>query len=374
LKVSLWLNWNCGKSFLKLFNIAITTSAMRKIMRMLLFCFSAILMQFTFLADAWCQNYRIAFVYNGATEDGDKTKNALLQLIQKHDPARAPYFFFESAKYGEDKNTLAVSLAKLDSAHPTLIFASTAHIAQAAVDAKLKSPLVFMTYSDFSSLQVASALRSPDRNATGVNGFVGLEQKRLELLTLLPNMKKIGVLLDRTEPTAIRLEREVKIFAAANPKFFVEKFWVASNNEMVGIEKWLKSRRFDGLYVPQHGAFVKNRAALVSLIDASKVAAIYESNGFVKAGGLMAYETDLSELQKHLAKIIVQVATGTPPNKIPIVIPEGFNFILNLDAVKKLSTPMSQDLLSRVNKFVYTDSALKTTAEASAGAKTHLSR
>ena len=73
---------------------------------------------------------------------------------------------------------------------------------------------------------------------------------------------------------------------------------------------------------------------------------------YLEAGGLMAYETDPTEIGRQMADDVHEILNGANPGDIPIYQPTKFQFIINLKAAKALSRPIPPSLLARADEVI----------------------
>lgn len=61
-----------------------------------------------------------------------------------------------------------------------------------------------------------------------------------------------------------------------------------------------------------------------------RIAAIYQEQEFVDAGGLMSYGPDFADLYRRAAHFVDKILKGTKPATLPIEQPRNFEFAVNL--------------------------------------------
>jgi len=80
--------------------------------------------------------------------------------------------------------------------------------------------------------------------------------------------------------------------------------------------------------------------------------AMYGYRDYVEAGGLMAYEADLSEAGRRMADDVHQILNGTKPGDIPIYQSTKFELVINLKAAKALGLALPLSLLARADELI----------------------
>ena len=80
--------------------------------------------------------------------------------------------------------------------------------------------------------------------------------------------------------------------------------------------------------------------------------AIYESQGYVESGGLIAYGPDASEVFRRSASFVDKILKGARAGDLPIEQPTKFDLSVNLRAANTLGLTIPQSLLVRASLVV----------------------
>jgi putative ABC transport system substrate-binding protein len=110
--------------------------------------------------------------------------------------------------------------------------------------------------------------------------------------------------------------------------------------------------RPDALIVSDIGDLIPYRQLIVSLIEKSRLPAIYGYREYAEAGGLMAHGADLGELMRRMADDVHQILNGASPGDIPIYQGTKFEFIINLKAAKAIGLTLSPALLATADEVI----------------------
>jgi putative ABC transport system substrate-binding protein len=91
----------------------------------------------------------------------------------------------------------------------------------------------------------------------------------------------------------------------------------------------------------------RNREKLVSLAALHKLPAIYPFRTLVGAGGLISYDTDLSDLFRRIGSAYVaRILNGKKPADLPVQRPTKFELVINLKTAKSLGITVPPTLLA----------------------------
>jgi putative ABC transport system substrate-binding protein len=83
-----------------------------------------------------------------------------------------------------------------------------------------------------------------------------------------------------------------------------------------------------------------------------RVPVMYGYNTDAVAGGLMAYDADLSDHYQHVAVYVAKLLAGAVPATLPVERPTRFELTLNIKTAKKLGLKFPQSLLSRADQVI----------------------
>ena len=84
----------------------------------------------------------------------------------------------------------------------------------------------------------------------------------------------------------------------------------------------------------------------------NRLPAIYPSNDFVEAGGLMSYAANNADLFGRAATYVDKILKGAKPADLPVEQAKKFEFIINLKAAKQIGLTIPPNVLARADRVI----------------------
>jgi putative tryptophan/tyrosine transport system substrate-binding protein len=98
--------------------------------------------------------------------------------------------------------------------------------------------------------------------------------------------------------------------------------------------------------------FWNHRQAIIALVDAARLPAIYPEREYADDGGLMAYGPSVPDNFRRAAGYVDRILKGAKPSDLPIQEPVKFDLIVNLKTAKALGLTIPQSLLDRADQVI----------------------
>jgi putative tryptophan/tyrosine transport system substrate-binding protein len=227
--------------------------------------------------------------------------------------------------------------------------------ALAAKRATTTVPIVFAYLYDPVFTGVVASLARPGGNLTGTAAAVGgsgFAGKYLELLKeAAPHVSHIAVLSNARNPANAQHAPEIQA-AARRGGVKVQLF---DAGDALTLERGLAAiaaSGAQGLIVTPDPSFGLNREKLVQFAEARRLPAVYFSELFIDAGGLMAYGGSQQEAYRRAAAYVDKILKGAKPAELPIEQPTKFELAINLKAARALGLALPQPLLLRADRLI----------------------
>jgi putative ABC transport system substrate-binding protein len=219
-------------------------------------------------------------------------------------------------------------------------------------------PIVFVLAPDPVRQGLVESLARPGRNITGIAAEASdaagkrvLNGKRIELLReIVPRLRRLGILLNVTNPDADRMIEEAHEGAKA-VGIEATTFPIRRAEDIAAAFEALKGQ-VDALFVVQDAVLTANRMRLIAFSLAARLPTVFRSREFVQAGGLMSYGPNFPALFRRAAEYVDKILRGTKPGDISVEQPTRFDLVVNLTTAKAIGLTVPQSLLARADEII----------------------
>ena len=202
---------------------------------------------------------------------------------------------------------------------------------------------------------LVASLARPGGNVTGLTNSAGpqIAGKYLQLLKeAVPGTSRVAILHYRANPVEPPYTFGSELQAAAQALGVVlQPFQVDGPEGLDHTLAMVTQARPDALLVNPHPYFLDARR-IVDFAAANRLPAMYPFKEIVEAGGLMAYETDQSNIFRRLGTYVDKVFKGAAPGGLPVEQPTKFDLTINLKTAKALGLTIPQSLLVRADEVI----------------------
>jgi putative tryptophan/tyrosine transport system substrate-binding protein len=222
---------------------------------------------------------------------------------------------------------------------------------RAVKDATSTIPIVFAALGDAVATGAVTNLARPGGNITGLS-FLNTEisAKRLGLLReTLPGARRVAVFSD---PSVVRTFVEATEEAARDVGLELRVLEIPAPEALEGAFDAAVKWRADALNVLSSAFFNAQRVRIAELATKFRLPAMYESDEFVRAGGLMAYGASFYDLFRRAATYVDKILKGAKPGDLPVEQPTKFQLVINLKTARALGLTIPPTLLALANEVI----------------------
>ena len=223
--------------------------------------------------------------------------------------------------------------------------------ALAAKAATTTIPIVFLTSADPVQIGLVPSLNKPGGNVTGVTTLnTELAPKRLEFLRdLVPDAASYFALVN---PTSNLAENFIRDIEAAGTRLGIRIELAKASNE-TELEAAFAGIPPQSLLVSGTDAFFfVQRERIAALTVRYRVPSAFDAPAYTRAGGLLSYSGDDTNLLLLTASYVGRILKGEQPSDLPVAQPTKFVLTINLKTAKALGVRVPPTLLARADEVI----------------------
>jgi putative ABC transport system substrate-binding protein len=114
----------------------------------------------------------------------------------------------------------------------------------------------------------------------------------------------------------------------------------------------MEQDRADAIVVSDEPEHLPYLGLITKLAAKARIPAVYPYRAFVDLGGLLAYSTDLLDVQRRCANLVCRILHGDNPGDIPFYQQTRFELVINLKTAKALDLAIPATLLARADEVI----------------------
>jgi putative tryptophan/tyrosine transport system substrate-binding protein len=249
------------------------------------------------------------------------------------------------------EDRLPALAAELVALNVDVILAGGAQAIQAAKATSSTIPIVMTGINDPVARGFVKSLAHPGSTITGLTlASEDVAGKRLQLLKeVVPRASLVAVLISPLgDPVREALTR------AAKPLGVQLQFVITPERaqDLESAFAAMTAGRAEALYVDLNPRTGNMGQAIVDLAARQRLPAMYETKGFVDAGGLIAYGPSVPDLYRRAAGYVNKILKGAKPADLPVEQPTKFELVINRKTAKALGITIPQSLLLRADQVI----------------------
>ncbi len=110
--------------------------------------------------------------------------------------------------------------------------------------------------------------------------------------------------------------------------------------------------RAEAVAVLSDGAMFANQTRFLGLAEKHRMPTMHTHHGWVKAGALISYGTDFTDLSRRAATYVDKILKGANPASLPVQQPTKFPLVVNLKTAKALGIKVPRLILLRASDVI----------------------
>jgi putative ABC transport system substrate-binding protein len=223
-----------------------------------------------------------------------------------------------------------------------------------AKEATATIPIVMIQGGDAVASGFVASLARPGGNITGFSTFrPELSGKRLELLKeTVPKLSRVAVFASSISQDYAQVLKEVELAARAL-KVKLQYLDIRSPKDIeTGFRDAVKGRA-EAVLLRVPGPFISSQRPLIAQLTVkNRLPVMWERAEEVEAGGLMTYGVNITDLYRRAATYVDKILKGRTPADLPVEQPMRFEFIVNLNAAKRIGLTIPQWTLMKADRVI----------------------
>ena len=225
--------------------------------------------------------------------------------------------------------------------------------ALAAGKATKRIPIVMGAGPDPVSVGLAASLSRPGGNFTGFTLMVReLDTKRLDLLrTAFPNSTAVAVLLNPSNTGSATYLQTIEEAARSMGLRIVTRVEPGTPEAVRALTPSVFAEA-TGVTVLADAMFWNRRQAIIALVNAARLPAMYPEREYADDGGLMAYGPSVPDNFRRAAGYVDRILKGVKPADLPIQEPVKFDFVVNLKTARELGLTIPPATLAFADEVI----------------------
>ena len=219
---------------------------------------------------------------------------------------------------------------------------------QAAKEATTEIPIV-MDAGDPVGMGFVSSLARPGGNITGMSAVTAeLAPKAIEYLKqVVPSIRRLGLFLNASDPFRKPFLEHNQV-GVGRLGLELQPMLVDGPGEVDSAFEAATTQKIDALMIQPSLAVA--RAAELAL--AHRLPAASLTGLFARAGGLLSYSANYTELWRQMAVYVAKILNGANPANLPVAQPTKFELVVNLRAAETLGLTVPPSLLAHAHEVI----------------------
>ena len=298
-------------------------------------------------------NILIAFLGPGSKTTSGRFYDGFFEGMREFGYQLDRDYRFEGRYADGDLSRLPSLAEELVHLKPNVIVTGTSPGALAAKQFTTSIPIVAVTLTDPIGMGVVASEAHPDTNVTGtLIRLAGMTGKQLEIgLDLVPGVKKIGVLINPTNPSNMVQLEDLKSVPSTKGMIFAI-IQVLEPDGLASAFQQLVSEQVEIVLVMNDVMLVNIRRQIAAFALVARLPTVFNLREHVEAGGLVSYGTNLRANFRRAAYFVDRILKGDKPADLPIEFLPKLELVINLATAKALSLKVPESVLSRTDEVI----------------------
>lgn len=193
----------------------------------------------------------------------------------------------------------------------------TACVIQAATE-DTQIPVVFSAVTDLLTAGLVESLEAPGSNITGTSDALNTEAVFKLITAANPDIKKVGLLYNKSEDSSTKAIQEAKAFCGANNIEVVEKTGTTNEEVMLAADA-LIAEKVEAVFTPTDNTIMTAELGIYEKFIDAKIPHYAGADSFALNGAFCGYGVNYEELGTATADMAVDIlVNGKKPATMPV--------------------------------------------------------
>ena len=200
---------------------------------------------------------------------------------------------------------------------------------------------------------LVTSLARPGGNITGISDDAAmLTTKRMGLLKeIKPDLRRVAMLWNKTDH-GMSMRYQASADGAKALGLIVQPLGVGEPDDFKEAFAAMDREPPDAILMVSDALTALNRKRVYEYATARRLPAIYESDNYVRDGGLMSYGADAIESYTRAASLIDRIFKGAKPADLPFEQPTRYLFVINLKTAKSIDLAIPPTTLALADEVI----------------------
>lgn len=243
--------------------------------------------------------------------------------------------------------TAAQIVRKFVGAAPDVIVTITTPMAQAALSATDKIPVLFTVVTDPLGAKVVKSLTHPGANATGISDLAPIERQLRLIKSFVPAARRLGVIYNPGLDGS-RYQIDVLKPLLARHQLSLVEANVATSNDVVTAARSLVGK-VDAIWIPNDPTVYAALESAVRIAQEQKLPLFTAETRSVERGAIASIGFDYTSVGHEAARVVLTLFKGAKPGDLPVVAPTVYRTVVNARAVKAIGLSIPADVARQAN-------------------------
>lgn len=190
-------------------------------------------------------------------------------------------------------------------------------------------PVVFAAITDPIAAKLVTTLEARDEAVTGIQDFVPIPERVNFIISMIPNLKRIGVIYNSGEINSSTIVKKMHSYVQGTNIEIVEATASKSSDITMALNSLLD--RIDVLYIPNDNTAVSAISTIVQWGKVHKVPILTSDASLIDAGISASNGYNHMQMGEAAGGQVVQILNGTFTGNIPVQTEHVLETVVNQD-------------------------------------------